>query len=62
MTPAGLGATDATLTVILLAGHIAPSAVLGMLLLYRLINVVLPAPFGAWCFYALRRESPAPIR
>jgi uncharacterized protein (TIRG00374 family) len=57
MTPAGLGATDATLTVLLLGGGLSPSPILGMLLLYRLINVVLPAPFGAWCFYTLRRES-----
>jgi len=59
MTPAGLGATDATLTVVLLGGGVSASAILGMILLYRLINVVLPAPLGAWCFYTLRREGAA---
>jgi uncharacterized membrane protein YbhN (UPF0104 family) len=32
-----------------------------MLLLYRLINVVLPAPLGAWCFYTLKRAHRAQV-
>ena len=59
MTPAGLGATEATLAVLFLAAGIAPSTVVGVIVLYRLVNVVLPAPFGTWCFFSLRREQPA---
>jgi len=36
---------------------VVPSAVLGMVLLYRLVNVVLPGPLGAWSFYTLARED-----
>ncbi len=57
MTPAGLGATDATLTAVLVGGGVSPSAVVGMLLLYRLVATVLPTPLGAWSLYSLRREG-----
>lgn len=57
MTPAGLGAADATLTLVFLKAGLNPGAVVGVILLYRLVNVLLPAPFGAWSFYSLKRKA-----
>lgn len=56
LTPAGLGATDATLALVFLSTRIDPVISVGTILVFRLITFWLPIPAGAISYFSLKKK------
>ncbi len=57
LSPAGLGAAEASLILIFLEGGMDPHLTVGAVIVYRLISFWLPIPAGFASFYSLRKKK-----
>jgi uncharacterized protein (TIRG00374 family) len=56
LSPGGLGVTDATMTILLVAGGVTPAVTIGVVLLNRIVSFLVPLPLGGLAYFTLKRD------